>query len=67
MEDSEKEARRWYLRCSGSQEPEVGSSLDAQEMLCIEFARQAGYCTDPAFVYRERGSGSDPTGPASQG
>ena len=43
-----------------SADDDVGdvSSFEAQEKACSELAQEMGF-TEPEFVYRERGSGSD--------
>ena len=47
-----------YGRISADDDVGDVSSFEAQEKACWEFAQEMGF-TEPAFVYRERGSGSD--------
>ena len=47
-----------YGRISADDDVGDVSSFEVQEKACSEFAQEMGF-TEPEFVYRERGSGSD--------
>ena len=61
MAETPKKAA-FFLRSSAHDDAEAKNSFEAQETSCSEVLQEIG-CMEPASVYRERGSTSDPDRP----
>ncbi len=61
MDETLKKAA-FFLRSSAHDDAAAESSFEAQEKSCSDVVQEIG-CMEPASVYRERGSTSDPDRP----